>query len=291
MYDPRAPHLERLRAAAPGAEIVVASTLDDARRLIVDADAVLGNRFFYQSAPAAQRLRWMQSNSMGIDLILQNVTQEFTLTATRGVYEEEIAEHALALSLALVRRLHSFRDAQLHARWERRSLTTLRGRTAVVLGRGGVGSLVARMLRELGAAAIEAGRDSDWRIALPQASLLVLALPLTPSTRNLVGHAELQSLQKGAFVVNVGRGETLDESALLSSLDSGQLSGAALDVFEEEPLPPGSALWTHPDVIITPHVARSVDDERRWEPLFEENLRRFASGEPLLHAIDRSKGY
>lgn len=288
MYEPGAEHFARLRAAAPDARFVVAHSEDEARALIADADVVLGNRWFHQSLPAAQQLRWMQSNSMGVDLILDRAAKhDFVLTCARGVYDHEVAQHAVALALALARGIHRFRDAQHAAHWSRLSLRDIGALDALVLGWGGVGQSIARQLAPFGTRVI-AGRRDAWRDAL-QVDLLFLALPLTKETRHIIGRDELRALRPGAFVINVGRGETLDTAALL---EADHLGGAALDVFEEEPLPADHALWKREDVIVTPHVARSPEQSPfRWEPLFEENLRRFISGEPLLHVVDREKGY
>ena len=287
MYEPRAEHLARLRAAAPHAELVVAHDESEARSLIADADAVLGNRWFHQSVDAAKRLRWMQSNSMGVDLVLDRAGhRDFVLTCARGVYDAEVAQHAVALALALVRGLPAFRDAQHRGEWNRTRLRDLGDMDALILGWGGVGRTIAKLLGAFGTR-VHAGR-SDGTASF-DVDLLFLALPLTPRTRHLVGANELRALRPGAFVVNVGRGETLDTRALLAA---DHLGGAALDVFEEEPLPADHPLWSRRDILVTPHVARSIEDPPfRWEPLFEENVRRFAAAEPLLHVVDREKGY
>ena len=286
MYEPGPEHLARLRAAAPGAELAIAHDENEARALIADADAVLGNRWFYQSVDAAQRLRWMQSNSTGVDLILDRAGhRDFVLTRASGVYDAEVAEHAVALALALVRGLHRFRDAQQRREWQRARLRMLGEMDALVLGWGGIGRRIAKLLEPFGTR-VHAGR-SDGAYSF-DVDLLFLALPLTKETRGLAGADALSALRPGAFVINVGRGETLDTAALLAAT---HLGGAALDVFEDEPLPPEHPLWSRDDVLITPHVARSIEDPPyRWEPLFEENVRRFASGEPLLHVVDRQKG-
>jgi phosphoglycerate dehydrogenase-like enzyme len=224
---------------------------------------------------------------MGVDLILERAGhRDFVLTCARGVYDAEVAQHAVALALALVRGLHVFRDAQQRAEWNRTRLRDLGTMDALILGWGGVGRTIAKLLAPFGTR-VHPGR-SDGRYSF-DVDLLFLALPLTPRTRHLAGADQLRALRPGAFVVNVGRGETLDTDALLAAQ---HLGGAALDVFEDEPLPPEHPLWSRRDVLVTPHVARSIEDPPyRWEPLFEENVRRFAAGEPLLHVVDRGKGY
>jgi len=311
MYPPGAEHAQALRRAAPRASIEAAADEPAARTLMAEADAVLGNRWFRQSLPAARRLRWMQSNSMGMDLVLGagDALGAVVVTCARGVYDEEVAEHAVALALALGRGLHLARDAQRRRQWPRRHLITLAGGRAMVLGYGGVGRATARRLASLGmsvrgvrrrhAGTPAAGGDGvvlhgpdSWREQLRATDLLVLALPLTRATEGIVGAAELEALPRGALVVNVGRGGTLDEQALLGELRRGRLGGAALDVVAEEPPAAGSALWTEPGLLLTPHVARSPErPPYRWEPLFVENLRRFSAGEPLLNVVDREAGY
>ncbi len=311
MYQPSADHLAALQAAAPDAEYHVAHDEETATQLIRDAEVVLGNRYFLQSLPHARCLRWMQSNSMGVDRILEAgpAVANVLLTNARGVYDDELAEHALALVLALVRGLHHARDDQHAERWERRSLRTLNGMQALILGWGGIGQGTAWRLGALGVRVhgvrrSHAGRPTadvsgvtirgpeTWRDALAATDILLLALPLTRQTHSLVGSAELDALPADGIVVNVGRGGTLDEMALLASLRSNHLSGAALDVLGHEPLPPDHPLWHEPKVLLTPHVGRSVERPPfRWERLFVENVRRYVSGEPLLNVVDQERGY
>jgi phosphoglycerate dehydrogenase-like enzyme len=247
---------------------------------------------------------------MGVDRIAaaRELLGDAVLTCARGAYDDEVADHALALTLALVRGIPALRDAQTAHRWSRMPLRRLGALSALVLGWGGIGRATAARLaafgtRVAGVRRRHAGppardgtgflvRGADWRDALTSTDLLVLALPRTPATRGIVGAAELAALPAGACVVNVGRGGTLDETALLAELRVGRLAGAALDVFAEEPLPPASPLWDEPRLLVSPHVGRSEErPPRRFEPVFVENLRRFAAGEPLLHVVDLEAGY
>jgi phosphoglycerate dehydrogenase-like enzyme len=310
MYRPNPEHEKALRRAAPTAQVEIAPDEQGAANLIRDADAVLGNRYFLQSLPYARRLRWMQSNSAGVDVILRAgvALDGIVLTCARGVYDDEVADHAVALVVGLARGLHHARDAQRERRWERAQLETLRGRRALVVGWGGVGQGIGRRLRSFGVKAegvrrrIDvATRDPDgfvvhppvsWRTRLPEVQILVLALPLTRETHRIVGAAELDALAPGALFVNVGRAQTVDEDALLDALARGRLAGAGLDVLTEEPPRLDHSIWSEPRVLVTPHVARSREEPPfRWEPLFVENLRRFAAGERLLNMVDVHAGY
>jgi phosphoglycerate dehydrogenase-like enzyme len=286
-YEPSSAHLDALRAAAPGIELRVAADLGSARSLIRDARAVMGNRFFRESVDAAERLEWMQSGSHGVDLILDVAPP--LLTCVRGVYDDEVADHALALLLGLTRGIGSFQG------WEPQPLRTLAGGRAAIVGWGGIGRAVGRRLSACGMDVTGVGRRdgrAGLEAALRGADVLVLALPLTPHTRRLIAREELALLAPDALVVNVGRGGTLDDEALFDLVESGRLGGAGLDVLEVEPPPADSRAWTLPQVVLTPHVGRSREAEpRRWEPLFVENLRRWSAGEPLLNVVDREAGY
>jgi phosphoglycerate dehydrogenase-like enzyme len=251
----------------------------------------------------------MQSGSMGVDEILGRLGRApwFVLTRVRGCYESEVAEHAVALLLAAVRRLGDFERDRAESRWQPRALSTLGGETAIVLGLGGIGLEIARRLQALGMHVIgvrahhvgvstptswgEVCGPESWRARLTGARALVVALPRTAATRHLVGASEMAALPDGAAVVNVGRGGTLDDLALANELATGRLV-AGLDVAEQEPLGTGHPLWSVPGVVLTPHVGRSLEVRpRAWEPLFVENLRRFHSGDRLLHVVDPTRGY
>jgi len=312
MYVPSPEHSERLRQLAPDATFRVARDAPEAARLIVDADAVLGNRFFLQSLPHARRLRWMQSNSMGVDVILRGAGDRLggvTLTCARGLYSDELADHALALVLGVTRGL---RDAVEHygdRQWGRWSLPTLQGRRCLLLGYGETGRAVARRLLGFGVECLgvrrhagEAATTDDlgvtvlgpdhWRSLLPSIDLLVVTLPRTRETEACVGAAELADLPAHAIVVNVGRGGVVDERALFERLRNGCLWGAGLDTIEREPPGPDDEVWSVPRLLLTPHVGRSLEQgPPRFEGLFEENVRRFLMGEPLLHVVDQELGY
>ena len=312
-YTPSPGHFERLRAAAPGSVFVVAKDEDDARRAIVEADAVLGNRYFLQSLPYAARLRWMQSNSMGVDTILGSAGRRLdgvVLTCARGVYADEVADHALALLLGVARGLRDAVEAYGERHWGRWSLATLAGRRALVLGWGAIGRAIGRRLQGFGvsvsgvrrsgpvvAAPEETGGavvhgPESWRAELRRSDLLMIALPLTPDTEGLIGADELASLPDDAIVVNVGRGAVVDQAALFATLRAGRLRGAGLDTLAAEPPPPSDPAWAVPRLLLTPHVGRSLEEGTpKWESLFEENLRRFVRGEPLLNIVDPTAGY
>lgn len=176
-------------------------------------------------------------------------------------------------------------------------------RTVAVLGLGELGQAAARALAGLGFQVLGwsrsakeipgvrcfAGQTGLVQV-LPRAEILVLLVPLTPATENLIGRAELAQMPKGAVLINPGRGPLLDDQALLAALDSGQISHATLDVFREEPLPEAHPFWAHPGVTVTPHVASATRPKTASQAI-AQNIRRAEAGEPLLGRVDRSTGY
>lgn len=311
-YVPGPEHRRRLEAAAPEATFTVATTEDEARAAIIDADVVLGNRNFLQALPRATRLRWMQSNSMGVDLILRGERGRLdgvTLTSARGVYADEVADHALALLLGVTRGLRDAFEAYGERRWGRWSLATLAGRRALVLGWGEIGRAIGRRLIGFGVTAVGVRRNGPtepaidaegflvhgpdtWRDELPTTDLLMIALPLTAETERCIGADELAALPTDAVIVNVGRGPVIDQPALFAALQAGRLRGAGLDTIVNEPATPLDPVWDMPRLLLTPHVSRSLEEgEPRWARLFEENLRRWVAGEQLLNVVDQTAGY
>lgn len=310
MYEPVEAHLERLKQLAAGHDIVIAHSEEEAKVLITDAEIVLGNRYFIQSLPFARQLRWMQSNSVGVDIILTEkqrlIDQNITLTCSRGVYDAELAEHTITLLLTLFRQIHRLRDEQHDTRWQRHRLRTLHGSRCLILGWGSLGKEIARLASAMGArvsAVRNQPEDSQddsvhvfgsqtWQHALAETDALIICLPKTADTHHFVNKSVLERLPASAFVVNIGRGGTLDDDALWEMVHAGRLAGAALDVFEQEPLPPTHPIWREPNIMVSPHVGRSLEGPvYKWQPLFEENLARYLRGEALLNVVNYDKGY
>jgi phosphoglycerate dehydrogenase-like enzyme len=223
-----------------------------------------------------------------------------------------MAEHVLAVTLALARQLHTAMRHQVNHRWaqdllESQGLLTLRGRRMGIVGLGSIGMEVARLAAPWGLKVSAIRRRADLERPpevdellppdrlddlLAKSNVVVLAAPLTAATRALIGRRELSLMKRGAFLVNVGRGGLVDDEALVAALRTGHLGGAALDVFAEEPLPASSPYWDLPNVIVTPHTSGTMEDY--WDQLvslFSENLRRFEAGLPLLNVVDKLAGY
>jgi phosphoglycerate dehydrogenase-like enzyme len=257
---------------------------------------------------AAPRLQWIQMASAGVERAMFPALAErpITLTNAAGVYGIPIAEHTLAMMLALSRRLPELILAQQRHEWESADAGELFDSTVVVVGLGGIGREVARRCRCLGMRVLATRMhptnpdpDAD-RVAgadalpglLPEADWLILCAPATSASRHMIGATELAAMKPSARLINIARGSLVDQPALAAALQSGALAGAGLDVFETEPLPADSPLWDMPNVIVSPHTSgaspRSLERTLR---LFLENLRRYLAGEPLENVVDKSEGY
>ncbi|MCS7173578.1 MAG: D-2-hydroxyacid dehydrogenase [Armatimonadetes bacterium] len=254
----------------------------------------------------ADRLRWVHSTAAGVENLLPKLAgRGLLLTNSRGIHAIPMAEHVLGCLLVFARNLHLAFRHQLHRRWQPEPGGELWGATVGILGLGAIGQEVARRCRAFGARIVGLRRvpapvpgveevygPEGLETVLRVSDYVVLALPLTPQTRGLLGARELGWMRPGAVLVNVGRGALVDERALVEALRAGRLRGAALDVFETEPLPPDHPLWDLPNVLITPHISgnspRYMD---RAIPLFCENLRRYLRGEGLRNVVDPELGY
>jgi phosphoglycerate dehydrogenase-like enzyme len=232
------------------------------------------------------------------------------MTNSRGMSAASVAEHAFALVLAAVRRMPEVIRAQDARRWIQSNLSglpTLEGQTLGIVGLGAIGCRVARIGAAVGMRVIgirrrvdepspdgvsEVMTPGDLPRLLEQADIVVLTAPQTAETRGMIGAAELARMKPTAWLINVARGKLVDEPALQAALDARQIAGAALDVFEHEPLDAASPLWAMPNVIVTPHVAGFRGDY--WEAatdLFSENLERYLQRRPLLNIVDKCAGY
>jgi phosphoglycerate dehydrogenase-like enzyme len=251
---------------------------------------------------AAPQVRWVHANSVGVDRLRCEELRGRTLTNARGVFDTSICEWVLAAVLAHVKGLAETWERQRRGVWQHRVTGRLAGRRAAVVGTGSIGRAVAAGLSALGvevelvgrtAGRAGTGRGSDRLAEVARdADILVLALPLTAETAGLVDAAVLDALGPAGFLVNVGRGRSVVEADLVGALRSGAIAGAALDVFEVEPLPASSPLWTLPRVLVSPHMSGDYQGfEADMMRIFADNLRRWLTGSPLRNVVDFDRGY
>ena len=318
--------LEAIRAAAPGARIVTIGFDGHPDGPLDDVEVMLRGRLpaetFDRILARAPSLRWVHSATAGVERVLtpSSRSRGLVITNARGVFSRPIAEYVMLMILAVARRLPELMELQAERTWQPLEARELRDVTVGIVGLGsigrGVGALgtafgcrviATRRRPEAGSHATDGAGDEPFlgslmldRVLPPErlpellaeSDFVVLAAPLTPDTQGLISDEAIAQMKPGAWVINVARGELVDERALARALSEGRLGGAVLDTFREEPLPPTSTLYDLPNVILTPHTSwsstrvldRSVD-------LFCDNLRRFADGLTLVNVVDPDAGY
>ena len=304
----------KLKQLVPNLQIVVGLSNKDALARAETAHGVDINYATPEFLKKASNLAWVQAKSAGVDRYLKDgspiKTGDIVLTNQRAIHGPAIAEHAMAMLLSLTRNLHYYRDKQQEEEWARgaRDLThiALQGKTMLVVGLGGIGSEIAERGHAFGMRVIgtrrsdkpsadyieKVGKPADLLKMLPEADVVALAVPLTEETKGLIDAEAFKAMKQGSYLINIARGPVVDTDALLSALKSKKLAGAGLDVTDPEPLTKGHALWSAPNVVITPHMAsRSKVTDTRRAAIYRENLRRFASGEPLLNVVNKELGY
>jgi phosphoglycerate dehydrogenase-like enzyme len=302
--------IQELQAWAPPGARIVAATDASLAAEVTDADAVIG-RITQPMFQSAKNLKWIQTQSAGVDGLRwpELINSPVVLTNAKIVMGPNIADHAFALLLSITRGINRAVAERPREEWNREPYTRtveLSGKTAVIVGVGGIGMQIAQRARGFGMATIGVDpKDISYtplldqvvtpdRLdeVLPRADVLFIAAPLTTESRGMIGDRQFSLLRKGTYFVAVSRGELYQTPALVKALDSGHLAGAGLDVTAPEPLPKGHALWKFPNVVITPHTAGQSDlmPKRRME-MFKENIRRFLDGRPMLNVVDKQKGY
>jgi glyoxylate/hydroxypyruvate reductase A len=255
-------------------------------------------------------LRWVQGTSAGLGGFLERTglaDSGLVFTTAAGVHGTPLAEFVLLGLLYFAKCMPELAASQAQRRWDVHESGQLAGRRVLLVGLGGIGRQVARLLSAAGVQVYGAGRSGrsydvpgvtsyltsdQLDEALPEMDALVLACPLTKETRGLIGRRQLGLMRPGAVLVNVARGPVVDEEALVEVLRSGHLGGAFLDVFTVEPLPAASPLWELPNVVVSPHSASTVAAENGLiTDLFCDNLRRWLDGQPLRNVFDPAAGY
>jgi phosphoglycerate dehydrogenase-like enzyme len=316
--------LERLRREFPDIEFVYRPNYDKIENNIADADIMVAASLRPEQFRAAKKLRWISSTAAAVHQLLfpELVNSDVILTNASGVHGHCVAQHVIALIFAAARRIDVDVRYQQRRYWGQEDLwqqhprpREVDGATLGLVGVGAIGRDVARMASAVGMRVVaireHPQRGIDWLSAespersrhavygsdqLPQmlreADFVVLAAPTTGQTQRLMNADRLKQMKPDAWLINVGRGALVDEVALIEALRNKVIGGAALDVFETEPLPADSPLWGMENVIITPHVAGMTDKiwDRQFD-FFSGNLRRFLAGKPLLGIVDKCKGY
>lgn len=307
--------LAAIHAELPGVEIRSIEDESGLPEALADADAFVGWTFPAEFFGHAKRLRWVHSANAGVEanLFPEMVASDVVLTNGAGLHSVCIPEHVLGLMLALGRNFHESMRQQAQASWARfpviafgASIRELDGSNLAILGAGAIGASLARLASALGMKVRILRRRADKPVPhadevvgpdrklelLAWADFVVLATPLTAETENLIDREALAAMKSSAHLINIARGEVVDDDALVEALRAGAIAGAGLDTFREEPLPASSPYWSLPNVIVTPHISGYTPRyfERTLE-LFRDNLGRFVEGRPLRNVVDKRLGY
>ena len=300
-----------IRAAAPDHRVVVTEERAEIEAVLQDIE-IIYSRFPRDLLPGATSLGWFQQTGAGADWLLrypEAIRQDFVLTNASGVHPINISEHVLAFMTAFARGLHDAIKNQQRHEWHEPELNQvfeLAGKNLLVIGVGAIGSRIAQVASALGMRVLGLRRHPSKSVeavsamygpgqlleALPKADFVVLTVPLTHETSGMIGEMELSAMKSTAYLINVGRGGTVQETALVTALEEGTIAGAGLDVFEQEPLPEDSPLWEMDNVIITCHYSGLTPDyDERALGIFLDNLHRYRTRRPLLNRVNKEMGY
>lgn len=315
-----APDALKSRYLAPlagHADIAQSADAAELKRILPQSEVILigllhEERVLEEVWPYASKARWAHTLSAGVEGILfpEMIGSNVLLTNSRGVFKRPLAEFALLGMLMHFRKVRTLFEQQRAHRWAGMDVHMLRDKVMAVVGFGEIGRECALLGHALGMRIVALRRNanrstgdtmvervyatSELHAMLADADVVVCAAPLTSDTRHLVSAAEFAAMKRGVFIVNVGRGPVIDEAALVAALRARQVAGAALDVFEREPLPPDSPLWDMDNVLVSPHTADHTvapDSLQLTIDFFIRNFHRYRNGEPLENIVDKQAGY
>lgn len=303
----------RLADANPELEVIAPETMEGAEQAIAGAEGAYGT-IPPNLLKRAEKLRWLQAPQAAPPAGFyypELIAHPVAITNFREIYNDHIAAHIMSFVLAFARGLHIYLPQQLRREWrpaprESGDVVHLPEATALIVGVGGIGGEAARLAGAFGmnvigvderradkpAGVAELHRAAALDELLPRADFVILTVPHTPETEGFMNRARFQRMKRSAYFINIGRGMTTRLDDLVAALNAGEIAGAALDVFEKEPLPADHPLWTMPGVLITPHTAGHGPylDERRYEVL-SDNARRFVAGRELRNLVDKSRWF
>lgn len=303
--------LANLTAAAADLRVVVSADRRRIEELLPDIRVVVG-MFPRDLIRLAPKLAWLHQWGAGADWLLEHpqvAELDFVLTNSAGVHAVPISEHVFAFLLSFARGFPRAVRDQVAGRWRpqrQAELFELEGKTLLLVGSGRIGERIAVLARAFGLHVVAVRRDAlrpvegahevhgadDLDTHLPRADFVVLTVPLTVETRGMFAASRFAAMKESAYLVNIGRGGTVKEADLIAALKNGEIAGAGLDVFEEEPLPADSPLWALENVIVTAHYSGATPRYvERVLDIFLDNLERYKRGEPLKNVVDKKLGY
>ena len=300
---PDFPPLQMLRREMPDIALSIGTDAESLRSDAIGCDAVLVAPRYGSVLTELWRelagVRWIHTLAAGVEFLPFDLLQRgaMVVTNSRGLYADALGEFAIAAMLWFAKDLRRLVRSQEAGRWEPFNVERLEGKTAGIIGYGSIGRAVGRRASSLGMHVLGVSRRQELGEptiddVIPEADFVVLSAPLTPATYRLMTRERIARMKSSAVFINIGRGATVDEEALVEALEAGRIRGAALDVFETEPLPPGHRLWKLDNVLLSPHTADHTNDSHaRAMQFFLENLRRFRAGESLENVVDTVAQY
>lgn len=302
LADPADPLLAMLEMLPEGTRIAAGNQPQAFAEAAPAADVILnwtGSRDLLRQVFAmAPRVRWIHSRSAGLDeLLFPELAQSpAVLTNARGVFSEILGEFAIAAILFFAKGLRRMVRSQQAGIWDQFDVTEIAGQTLGIIGLGDIGKAVARRAEAMGMRVIGLRRADgpEHKLALlAQSDYVVLTAPLTPQTLGIIAAPELKAMKPTAVLINLGRGPLVEESALIAALRENRIAGAALDVFDQEPLPPGHPFYKLENLLLSPHAADHTPDwKQRAMRLFLDNFARYRTGQPLANVVtDKHRGY
>jgi len=307
--------LKFLEQLPPETNLAVGNSPEAFERLAADADVLLSwsasGKLLREVFAMCPKLRWVHSRSAGLDTVLfpELIESPVPLTNGRGVFSQSLGEFALGAILYFAKDFRRMIANQQAARWEQFDITEISGQTVGIVGYGDIGRAVATRVRAMGMRILAVKRHgpplynvdplinqiylpADRKEMLSQCDYVVCAAPLTPETRGMIGEPEFAAMKPNAVVVNIGRGPVIDEAAMVHALTEKRIKGAALDVFDTEPLPAGHPFYHLDNVLLSPHCADHTPDwTEQAMRFFLAQFERFQEGRPLENIVNKKQGY
>ena len=311
---PDLPHLAVLNELPQSARVVIGNSVEDLQAAVPEANVIVNGNFssqpFQTIFPLAKRLRWVHSLSTGVESTVYPplIESPIPLTNAKGVFRESLSEFCIGAMLYFAKDLRRMIRNQMAGRWEPFDIEMLKGATLGVVGYGEIGRASAELAHAFGMKVLAVRRRTSMsqddplvdkvyaqdrlQNMLADCDYILVAAPNTPETRGMIGAPEIAQMKKTAVIINVGRGPVIVEAALIEALETRRIKGAALDVFDQEPLPEGHPFYKLENVLVSPHCADHTADwvhRAMWK--FVENYRLFESGQPLDNIVDKKAGY
>jgi phosphoglycerate dehydrogenase-like enzyme len=309
------PDLKLLEKLPPDTNIAVGKSVEAFERLASDADVILSwsasGKLLREVFGISPNVRWIHSRSAGLDTVLfpELIESPVPLTNGRGVFSQSLGEFALGAILYFAKDFRRMIANQQAGRWEAFDIVEVSGQTVGIVGYGDIGRAVATRVRAMGMRILAVKRHgpplynvdplinqiytpAERTEMISRCDYIVCAAPLTPETRGMIGAAEFAAMKPNAVVVNIGRGPVIDEAAMLRALTEKRIKGAALDVFDTEPLPAGHAFYHLDNVLLSPHCADHTHDwTQQAMRFFLAQFERYQQGRPLENVVNKERGY